>query len=395
MSRGKRPAKGDPSVVSIAAADGGVPSLVSVAGYRTNPRIIAASAMMFEDPVSKELVARIRRLAPSEANILIVGETGTGKELAARYIHSLSRRQAGPFVAVNSAALSEGLAEAELFGHERGAYTGAHAASAGWFETANGGTLFLDEIGELALSIQVKLLRVLQEREVIRLGSRRALPIDVRFITATNIDLERAMAAGRFREDLYYRLKVAEVRLPPLRERPGDILPLARHFLAVYGAQLGLPAVLLAPDATRSLERYPWPGNIRELENVIHHALLICQGSVLHQGDLHLPPIRVEGEAATKTGDLLEAAIGDLLRRSPPDLHRRVNDSLVRAAFAHCDCNQVRTARLLGISRNVLRARLIDLGIIQGDRRRRSKREEDGRSEASATGEDAAASCQP
>jgi sigma-54 dependent transcriptional regulator len=395
VSRGDRPAKRDTKVVSIAAADGGVPSLVTVAGYRTNPRIIAASAMMFEDPVSRELVARIRRLAPSEANILIVGETGTGKELAARYIHSLSLRQAGPFVAVNSAALSEGLAEAELFGHERGAYTGAHAASAGWFETANGGTLFLDEIGELALSIQVKLLRVLQEREVIRLGSRRARPIDVRFITATNIDLERAMAAGRFREDLYYRLKVAEVRLPPLRERPSDILPLARHFLAVYGAQLGLPAVLLAPDAVTSLERYPWPGNIRELENVINHALLICQGSVLHQGDLHLPPIGAELEASAKSGDLLEAALGDLLRRAPPNLHREVNDSLVRAAFAHCDRNQVRTARLLGLSRNVLRACLIDLGIIQGDRRRRSKGEKDERSDASATEDDAAASCQP
>ena len=259
----------------VPPGDGVTPSLLTVPGYQTHPRIVAASALMFEDPRSKETAEQIRRLAPSDANILIIGETGTGKELVARHIHSLSRRRANPFVAVNCAALSETLAESELFGHERGAFTGANATTAGWFETAQGGTLFLDEIGELSLQVQVKLLRVLQEREWFASDRGRPIPIDVRLLAATNVNLDRAMAAGRFREDLYYRIKVAVVSLPPLRERPGDIVPLAHHFLKLYRERLGLSAAAFAPEAMDLIKRYPWPGNVRELENVIHHALLV------------------------------------------------------------------------------------------------------------------------
>ncbi|MGD0764455.1 MAG: sigma-54 dependent transcriptional regulator [Roseiarcus sp.] len=364
MSRDSKPPGDAPPVETPAV--GATPSLLTVPGGRTSPRIIAASALMFEDPSSKETAAQIQRLAPSDANILITGETGTGKELVARYIHSLSRRRAHPFVAVNCAALSETLAESELFGHERGAFTGAHATRAGWFETAQGGTLFLDEIGELSMPIQVKLLRVLQEREVVRVGSRRPIPIDARLLTATNVNLERAMAAGRFREDLYYRIKVAVVSLPPLRERPGDIVPLARHFLATYRERLGLGAVEFAPEAMELIQRYPWPGNIRELENAIHHALLTSIGSVVSAADLHLPQLASDAAVPGTPPDALAAALRSAVRNPSPHLYRTVTDMLVRSAYEQCSGNQVRAAQLLGVSRNVLRAHLARLSIIKG-----------------------------
>lgn len=185
---------------------------------------IRATAQVFEDPKSQALLAHLQQVAPSDASVLIIGETGTGKELVARHIHNLSARRNRPFVAVNCGAFSESLVEAELFGHEKGAFTGALSAKAGWFEEANGGTLFLDEIGDLPMAIQVKLLRVLQEREVVRLGSRKSIPIDVRVLAATNVQLEKAINAGHFREDLYYRLDVVNLELSPLRDRPGDIL---------------------------------------------------------------------------------------------------------------------------------------------------------------------------
>jgi sigma-54-specific transcriptional regulator len=342
--------------------------LLTVPGRQTNPRIIAASALMFEDPRSKDTASQIERLAPSDANVLITGETGTGKELVARYIHSLSGRRDKLFVAVNCAALTETLAESELFGHERGAFTGAHAGRAGWFETANGGTLFLDELGELSLPVQAKLLRVLQEREVVRVGSRRATPIDVRLLTATNVNLERAMAAGRFREDLYYRVRVAVVSLPPLRERPGDIAPLAQHFLKTYRERLGLGEVSFARDAVERMFRYPWPGNIRELENVIHHALLVSIGPVVTAADLHLPRLASDVAEAERPPERLQLALRSLLQRPCANLYQSVSDALVRAAFEHCDGNQVRTADILGISRNVLRAHLARLDLIRGRR---------------------------
>ncbi len=262
---------------------------------------IRATAQVFEDPKSRALLAHIQQVAPSEASVLIIGETGTGKELVARHIHNLSARRNRPFVAVNCGAFSESLVEAELFGHEKGAFTGALGAKAGWFEEADGGTLFLDEIGDLPMAIQVKLLRVLQEREVVRLGSRKSIPIDVRVLAATNVQLEKAINAGHFREDLYYRLDVVSLELSPLRERPGDILPLTRHFIDTYSQRLGYGPITLSPEAEHKLKGYSWPGNIRELENVIHHTLLICRNGLIERDDLRLSNMRIERQEIAST----------------------------------------------------------------------------------------------
>ncbi|MGU1862225.1 sigma-54 interaction domain-containing protein [Pseudomonas aeruginosa] len=373
---------------------------------------IRATAQVFEDPKSQALLKHLRQVAPSEASVLVIGETGTGKELVARHIHNLSARRNGPFVAVNCGAFSESLVEAELFGHEKGAFTGALAAKAGWFEEANGGTLFLDEIGDLPMPIQVKLLRVLQEREVVRLGSRKSITIDVRVLAATNVQLERAMPiqvkllrvlqerevvrlgsrksitidvrvlaatnvqlerainAGHFREDLYYRLNVVSLELSPLRERPGDILPLTRHFIAEYSRRLGYGQSQLSPEAAQKLRAYSWPGNIRELENVIHHTLLICRDGLIRADDLHLSNLRLErgeelargGPASGAAEHLLQQAFQRLFEEQGENLHGRVEDALLRAAYRFCHGNQVHTANLLGLSRNVTRTRLIAIG---------------------------------
>ncbi|MET0335562.1 MAG: sigma-54 dependent transcriptional regulator, partial [Rhizobacter sp.] len=251
---------------------------------------IRAKALLFHDPRSLALLQDIERVAQTEATVLVVGETGTGKELVARHIHTCSGRS-GPFLAVNCGAFSEQLIDAELFGHEAGAFTGANQARAGWFEAANGGTLFLDEIGDLPIALQVKLLRVLQERQVVRLGSRRAIPLDVRLVAATNVDLRRAVEAQHFRADLYYRVSVAALDLPPLRDRRGDILPLARHFMGVYAGKLKLQGPVLSPEAQSALLSYSWPGNIRELENVIHYALIVCKEGVVRASDFRFSPL--------------------------------------------------------------------------------------------------------
>jgi len=329
-----------------------------------------ATALVFEDPRSRELHERLRRLAPSNATVLIIGETGTGKELAARQLHRLSARANGPFVAINCAALPEHLVESELFGHEKGAFTGAVGQKKGWFEAANGGTLFLDEIGDLPPATQVKLLRVLQEREINRVGSRSAIPIDVRLVGATNMNLEAAVRAGRFREDLYYRLNVAPLRLPPLRERPGDILPLSEHFVAMYRERLALGPTLIA-DATRAaLVEYPWPGNIRELENVIHHALLVMSHGVIQPWDLNLTDFNAQdsGDYAppdiANAGAPLERALLALFESNGDELFATIEARVVRCAFEFCQRNQLQTARLLGISRNILRHRLKLYGLL-------------------------------
>ena len=336
---------------------------------------IRATAQVFEDPKSKALLAHLQQVAPSEASVLIIGEAGTGKELVARHIHNLSARRNRPFIAVNCGAFSESLVEAELFGHEKGAFTGALSAKAGWFEEANGGTLFLDEIGDLPMAIQVKLLRVLQEREVVRLGSRKSIPIDVRVLAATNVQLEKAINAGHFREDLFYRLDVVNLELSPLRERPGDILPLIRHFIEAYSKRLGYGEVRLSPAAENKLQAYGWPGNIRELENVIHHTLLICRDGLIQSDDLRLSNMRIERqEDATVTDNsteaLLERAFQQLFEEQPGALHEKVEDVLFRAAYRFCHYNQVHTANLLGLSRNVTRTRLINIGELAVNKRR-------------------------
>lgn len=345
-------------------------NLLTLPNSQALTKSIRATAQVFEDPKSQALLARIKQIAPSEANVLIIGETGTGKELIARHVHELSQRKNGPFVAVNCGAFSEALVESELFGHEKGAFTGAFAAKSGWFEAANGGTLFLDEIGDLPLSSQVKLLRVLQEREVVRLGARKATPIDVRLVAATNVRLEEAVLAGHFREDLFYRLRVAHIELPTLRERPGDILPLAEYFVGEYRRRLGYGDITIDADAKQKLQYHPWPGNIRELENVIHHALLICKNNIVRSEDLQLSSIQLNRNRAETTAsnqlphNQLLQALHTLFEDGHPDLYEYVEDTLVKAAYHYCHNNQVQSARLLGVSRNVVRAKLIKIGAI-------------------------------
>jgi sigma-54-specific transcriptional regulator len=321
---------------------------------------------VFVDPASKAFLARIEQLAPSRATVLLRGETGTGKEVAARHVHELSPRHDRPFVAVNCGALTESLVESQLFGHERGAFTGATCSKAGCFEAAHGGTLFLDEIGELTLTAQVKLLRVLQEREVVRVGSHEPISIDVRLVAATNVSLEDAVAAGRFRADLYYRLSVAPVHIPALRERRNDIIPLAEHFLRLHAEHLASPPVALDRSAERLLLQHPWPGNIRELENVIHHAMLVCTGKCVTSEDLHLASAFLAplASAPDDAEALLDQALQSLFDKGYPDLYRYLERRIVLVAHRYSGTNQMQTSRLLGLSRNVVRARLIEYGEI-------------------------------
>ncbi|WP_425500859.1 sigma-54 interaction domain-containing protein [Pseudaquabacterium terrae] len=336
---------------------------------------IRAKALVFHDPQSVALIEQVERIAATDATVLIIGETGTGKELIARHVHRESGRR-GPFVAVNCGAFSENLIDAELFGHEAGAFTGASQARAGWFEAANNGTLFLDEIGDLPLALQVKLLRVLQERQVTRLGSRRPTEIDVRLVAATNVDLARAVEAGRFRRDLYYRLNIALLRLPRLAERPADILALAEHFIAVYGRRMDLRGVRLGADARRALLAHDWPGNIRELENVIHYALIVNRGDEIRADslNLHAGPAQVGAQRGVVGPDAgaaeddplaqLRRNLEGLFQQDRPDVFATLEREIVQAAFHFCHRNQVRTSVLLGISRNVLRSQLKRFGLL-------------------------------
>ena len=345
--------------------------------HDSSQRNVSATTPLFVDPGSRRIVSQLERVAPSEASILIVGETGTGKEVIARQIHARSGRT-GPFVAVNCGALSETLGEAALFGHEAGAYTGAGGARAGWFEAANGGTLFLDEIGDLPLALQVALLRVLQERQVVRLGSRKPVPIDVRVVAATNVDVGRAVASGDFRLDLYFRLSVVTLELPALRERTADILPLAEHFVRIYSEKLQRPAPTLDREAQLALLEYSWPGNVRELENVIHGAVLIAGDAIRHD-DLRLVPWAA-AQGASKFDVDSEDADGDTsVEALAPNLDRLFNDRpdqlmesieslVVRRALEFCRGNQVHTAKLLGITRNVLRTYLKRFGLLGPER---------------------------
>jgi sigma-54-specific transcriptional regulator len=356
-------------------------SLLAFDSERHHSVSVRARAFIFSDPRSRMLVPLIEKTAPSEANILVIGETGTGKELVARYVHSLSNRAKGPFLAINCGAFSEALIEGELFGYEKGSYTGAHTSRAGWFEAASGGTLFLDEIGDLPLALQVKLLRVLQEREVVRLGSRTPIPLDVRVIAATNVDLQQSVANGSFRADLFYRLQVVTLPLLPLRERRADILPLARHFLQVYGDKIQPRSLDLSAAAEETLHNYAWPGNIRELENAIYRATLLCHGGVIEIDDLALPtdgvltpypsPSHAGPILAAQAGtvpapleDLVRPLVTELLAGSHDALLDRLVSALVTETFQQCGSNQIKTAAALGVTRNVVRTHLKNFGLI-------------------------------
>jgi sigma-54-specific transcriptional regulator len=334
---------------------------------------VRATALVFEDPVSRRLLEQIERIAPSDATVLIIGETGTGKELVARHVHALSKRSKNAFGALNCAALSENLIESELFGHEKGSFTGALTSKEGWFETANKGSLFLDEVGDLPFAMQAKLLRVLQEREVVKVGSRQPVPVDVRIIAATNVNLEEAVAASHFRADLYYRFNVATLQLSPLRERPGDILPLARHFLKIYGTRLGYGEVKLSPATELTLLNYDWPGNIRELENAVHRALLVCPGNRLRPEDFKLSGVRNSDHAPSVSTASLESALQRLCEQAPPKLFEILEETIIRTAFEFCEENQVQTARLLDISRNVLRHKLGLYGMLPNTQKKPSE----------------------
>jgi DNA-binding NtrC family response regulator len=303
------------------------------------------ASMVARDPRMLHILDLLEKVAPTSANVLLLGESGVGKEVIARCIHQHSRRSDRPFVAVNCAALSPTLVESELFGHERGAFTGAVARRHGVFERARGGTLFLDEIGELDPALQAKLLRVIQEKKFERLGGEETLETDVRIISATNRDLQREIQEGRFRADLYYRLSAFPIEIPPLRERPADIDALADHFVSLAAVRFQKPRLRLSDSARFQLRAHPWPGNVRELENVIERAAILSDGEILPE---HLP------FSGGRTVD--PASAGTLNVR---ELERRA----IEEALRKHNGNRTRAARELGISLRTLQYRLKEYGL--------------------------------
>jgi DNA-binding NtrC family response regulator len=340
----------------------------------------ACPAKPGEDPIVghsaaiQEVFKRIALVAPSDACVHLRGESGTGKELAARAIHRYSRRSAGPFIAVNVAALSPSLAESELFGHARGAFTGADQARKGLLEQAHAGAIFLDEVADVPLSLQVKLLRVLEHGEILPVGADRPVQSDFRLISATHQDLRRRVAEGTFRHDLYYRLITFEIEIPPLRQRPDDISELAAHFLDVLAAKNEQPRPAISAEALAELQRREWFGNVRELRNAIEHAMILARGGLI--GPEHLPPPLVSA-GETQNGSQPQDVIVGLVRQwaelqlSDPagaeDLYDRflkfVERPLLQAAMEHCGGQCLAAARRLGLHRSTLRKKLDELGI--------------------------------
>ena len=322
-------------------------------------------------PAMQEIYKTIGRVAESDATVLIHGESGTGKELVARAIHYHSKRAGRPFVAVNSAAIPSELLESELFGHEKGSFTGAVARKLGKFEAAAGGTLFLDEIGDMSLSLQGKLLRVLQEREFERVGGTEPIKTDVRVIAATHHNLEKMVRENRFREDLFYRLNVIQINIPPLRKRKDDVVPLAEHFLRKYREGKGVTAKSFTPETLKALRAYDWPGNVRELENAVQRAVTLAQGDKIFPDALP-PQVFRPGQGVTISFEsFLEEKLADLVERlgglDQGDIYdlvmQRVEKPLITHVLRKTEGNQVRAASLLGINRNTLRKKIKELGI--------------------------------
>lgn len=304
----------------------------------------------------QEIYQLIEKVAPTPASVLITGESGTGKELVARAIHINSPREKAPFISVNCAALPETLLESELFGHERGAFTGATSMRKGRFELADTGTLFLDEIGDIPLPLQAKLLRVLQERSFERVGGAKPIKVDVRIITATNRDLKGEVDKGGFREDLYYRLNVLHIHMPPLRERADDIPMLTEHFINKFKKLLNRPNLKISGEALRYLTRLPWEGNVRELENTIERAAILCSEDVIQAGDVH-PDIMNNEDAANWSPD------GDFEKLLPanlplPDVLSGVEEQMVRRALEDANYVQARAAEILGITKSLLQYKM-------------------------------------
>jgi DNA-binding NtrC family response regulator len=310
------------------------------------PNIVARSQKM------QEVLATVERVAPTQSTILIGGESGVGKDLIAHAIHQKSRRASGPFVKINSTAIPENLLESELFGYEKGAFTGAVTSKPGKFELADKGTLFLDEIGDVPPATQVKLLRVLQEREFERLGGTRTIKVDVRLVAATNRDLRAALEEGTFRQDLYYRLNVVPIDIPPLRDHKEDIPDLVNLFVERFSRAAGKPITGVSPDALKLLIAFHWPGNVRELENIIERGVALSNGPLLEASDIHLDVSRTKpaadaGVALPPEGMTLE----------------QWEDEMIREALRRANGNKSQAARLLGLSRNALRYRLSKIGI--------------------------------
>jgi DNA-binding NtrC family response regulator len=302
----------------------------------------------------QEVLALVERVAPTHSTVLIGGESGVGKDLIARAIHQNSRRAAGPFIKINSTAIPDTLFESELFGFERGAFTGALASKPGKFELADKGTLFLDEIGDVPAPIQVKLLRVLQEREFERLGGTKTLKVDIRMIAATNRDLRAALEEGTFREDLYYRLNVVPIDIPPLREHKEDIPELVNHFLARFAADNEKEIEGITPAAVSVLMEYHWPGNVRQLENSVERAVALSSGRVIDVDDIHLDSTHGKGGVVSGAPDQLLPEGMTL---------EQWEDNMIKEALRRANGNKSQAARLLGLSRNALRYRLSKLGV--------------------------------
>src|SRR6185369_419432 len=301
-----------------------------------------AKALVFEDPRSQLLLERVRSVAGNDAPVLLYGETGTGRELLARYIHELSLRKSSAFLATNCASFPSAELDGELFGYEKNASQRKIAARTGLLENAQGGTLFIDAIGDVPLPVQAKLMRVLEEQQFRRLGSRRYQPISVRLVVASNVQLREAVTAGHFRADLLRLLSATSLEVPALRKRPGDILPLARHFLQLYQQRIGIGSRSLSAEAEELLLEHRWPGNIRELETAIHHALLRCRGRFITPHDLRLAEVAPSGDSARSPLAALEGALQQLFEASPPNLHDLIDETVLRSAYRYAGQNQLK-----------------------------------------------------
>ena len=317
-----------------------------------------AQDFLFRDPAMTRVVQMASQIAASEASVLITGESGTGKEVMAKYIHAHSKRAGRPFISINCAAIPEALLESELFGHEKGAFTGAVARRIGKFEEASGGTLLLDEISEMDIRLQAKLLRAIQERLIDRVGGTRPVPVDIRILATSNRNLAEAVREGTFREDLLFRLNVVNLKLPPLRERPADIQALAEHFVLKYSKANGLPPRRLSPAARDELLRAPWPGNVRELENTLHRAVLLASGEEIGPEAILMPDgtglSEVTRSLASEAAETAAAVTQGLVGRTVADVERQ----LILDTLGHTLGNRTHAANILGISIRTLRNKL-------------------------------------
>ena len=316
--------------------------------------------MVVRDPSMQAVIAMADQIAPSDASILITGESGVGKEVIARHVHQKSRRASKPFISVNCAAIPENLLESELFGHEKGAFTGAVARRIGKFEEANGGTLLLDEISEMDARLQAKLLRAIQEREIDRVGGAKPVKVDIRILATSNRDLAQAVKEGTFREDLLYRLNVVNLRLPPLRERPGDVLALAEFFVRKYAAANGAPERPLSAEAKRRLASHRWPGNVRELENAMHRAVLMATGSEIEEDAIRLPDGQpfASADPHARAAQAASLAAETASRSYVGQTVAAVEQQLIIDTLEHCLGNRTHAANILGISIRTLRNKL-------------------------------------